>query len=79
MDQHLELIGAYIEKSLCFNKFKPLIHQACRINRDLLSHAPIRMLDRLSHSCPLHLFVGPGAEWAAGSGQRNRFNTEAIT
>jgi hypothetical protein len=44
--QHLNLVRRQIEKVISLNHFKAFVHQRRRIDRDLRTHRPIRMLQR---------------------------------
>ncbi len=47
MDNHSYLLYRKTEEPVRLDYFQSLIHQCCRIDRDLLPHIPGRMLKRL--------------------------------
>ena len=44
MDQHLDRFGGKIEKPGRLDHFQPLVHHGRAVDRDLLPHAPVRVL-----------------------------------
>ena len=68
MNDYLDALDRQSEKDRRLNRFDPLVHQSGAIDRDLFSHLPCRMLERLSHR-DLRKISFVLVEWAAGSGQ----------
>ena len=60
--QHLDLVRIQIEKMISLNHFEALVHQGCRIDRDLRAHRPIGVLERGLQRRLADLVLRPGPE-----------------
>ncbi len=69
VDHHIDLPGADAKQPARLDDFEPLVHQRCRIDRDLPAHAPRRMLQRLGRRHAGQFRSGPAAERPARRGQ----------
>ena len=71
MNQHLNLIGRYAEEPLRLRHLEALVHQGCRVDGNLGSHIPSRMLEGISCRHLLQLLMGIVAERTSRTSQEN--------
>ena len=74
MHQNLNLIYIYIKQPFRLHHFQALIHQRCRINRNLLAHVPVRVRQCIRRRYMLQLLAFFATEGAAGGCQQNTRN-----
>jgi len=58
--------------------FQSLVHQVCRIDRNLGAHIPGRMAQRIGNRCRFHLGLSPGAKGTTRGGQDNARTSRAF-
>ena len=68
MHQNVDLIGRQRKQVRGFDDFKPLVHHRGGIDGDLLSHAPVRVFQRLRQCRLLDIGAGPCPERSTGGG-----------
>ena len=66
--------GTKLKKMMRFNDFEPLVHQGCRIDRDLRPHRPVGMLEGLLDGRTPDGFRACRSERTAGGGQDDTTN-----
>ena len=66
LNHNLNMIQIYIKKPSGFHNFQTFIYQSCRIHCNLLSHYPVRMLQRILQSHLLQICCFLSAERTAG-------------
>src|SRR5581483_3917984 len=62
MNENVDLFRGQTKQACRLDYLETLIHHRCRIDCDLLSHAPVRMLERLLQRCLFDTGSRPGAE-----------------
>src|SRR5688572_30568536 len=65
MYDHVDLVGVKAEQPSCFYHLESLIHQRCRVDRDLRAHVPVWMLQRLLFANGREERPVLSAEWSA--------------
>ena len=68
MHQHVDLVGGQRKQIGGFDDLEPLVHHRGGIDGDLLSHAPVRMFQRLRQRGPLDVGALPCPERPARGG-----------
>ena len=71
MYHDLDLIRGQIEEPLCLNEFQSLIHQRCRVNGDLVAHAPVRVIQCICNSDIFQFRTSLSEERPAGCSQND--------
>src|SRR5271167_33708 len=74
MDHDFDTIQRQLEEMMGLDELEPLVHHGCRIDRDLCSHAPIRMRDGLLRGDASHVLEVSLPEWAAARRQNYPFD-----
>ena len=69
VNDHIERLRPQREQMMGLDEFEALVHQRRRIDRDLRSHGPGRMLERLLQRDLADRLERPSAKRPAGSGQ----------
>ena len=62
MHQHLDSVGINAKEPFCLNDFKAFIHHRSRVDGNLCTHIPCRMLERIGCRDTLHLLQRELAE-----------------
>ena len=62
----LDMIQLHIKEPFCFHHFQTFVDKRCRVNRNLLSHRPVRMLQRILHFDMFQIFPLLSTERSAG-------------
>jgi hypothetical protein len=58
----VDALGRYVEEPASLDDLETLVHERRRIDRDLRSHVPVRVVERLFHRRPGDLLGTPGAK-----------------
>ena len=70
----LDLIDGYIEKPAGFEDLEALIDHRRGVDRDLPSHRPVRVLERILLRLPAKLVPLLSTEWSAGGREQDLFD-----
>src|SRR6516225_8733038 len=74
MYDDFDTIQRQLEEMMSLDEFEPFIHHGCRIDRNLGSHAPIRMGDSLLRCDLPHVLEASLTERPAAGRQNNPFD-----
>ena len=69
MDDDVDLLGGKAEQMVRLDQFQPLVHHGRGIDRDLGTHRPVGMAQRLLHGGGAHLIERAVRNGSAGGGQ----------
>ena len=69
VNDHIDLIGRHAEQPVCLDHLQAFVHQGRRVDRDLASHPPRRMLQRGGGIDAVERVGAHFAERPAGGGE----------
>ena len=78
MNQYLYFISRYTKEPFSLNHLETFVHQRCRVNGNLRSHIPCRVLESIGSSDMLQLFMGKSTEWSTRTSEKNLLNLVRI-